>query len=178
MQRQKRKEYSSKDKNAQDIPTTNNKKIIEAKKSIETLQFFTTALTNGAFAHLVQGKHFESLGFSKLGEKYIGHYNEEMEWVKKFMGRINDLGGEVKIEEQKGRKLVKDPMEYLKADLDMQEKGVAMLYDCIKTLADDPTTYDIIKAYLADEEEDLYWSQEQIEIIEMIGRQNWLVKQM
>lgn len=34
------------------------------------------------------------------------------------------------------------------------------------------------EAYLADEEEDLYWSQEQIKMIEMIGRQNWLVKQM
>ncbi len=45
-------------------------------------------------------------------------------------------------------------------------------------LKDDPTTYDILEAYLADEEEDLYWSQEQIKMIEMIGRQNWLVKQM
>ncbi|MDY6385747.1 MAG: hypothetical protein SPL26_09490 [Bacteroidales bacterium] len=45
-------------------------------------------------------------------------------------------------------------------------------------LKDDPTTYDILEAYLADEEEDLYWSQEHIKMIEMIGRQNWLVKQM
>jgi bacterioferritin len=35
-----------------------------------------------------------------------------------------------------------------------------------------------LEAYLADEEEDLYWSQEHIKMIEMIGRQNWLVKQM
>lgn len=151
---------------------------MDAKKSIEALQFFITGLTNGAFAHLVQGKHFESLGFSKLGEKYIGHYDEEMGWVKKFMERINDLGGTVKIENQTGRDLVKDPVEYIKADLEIQKKGVAMLYDCVKGLADDPTTYDVMKAYLADEEEDLYWSQEQLEMIEMIGRQNWLVKQL
>jgi bacterioferritin len=35
-----------------------------------------------------------------------------------------------------------------------------------------------MKAYLADEEEDLYWSQEQVEMVEMIGRQNWLYKQL
>lgn len=151
---------------------------MDAKKSIEALQFFTTGLTNGAFAHLVQGRHFESLGFKKLGEKYVGHYDEEMGWVNKFIARINDLGGEVKIEDQKGRELVKDPVEYVKADLAIQEKGIALLYDCIKSLADDPTTYDILKAYLVDEEEDLYWSQEQIEMIEMIGRQNWLVQQL
>ncbi|MCI5559785.1 MAG: ferritin-like domain-containing protein [Phocaeicola sp.] len=151
---------------------------MDAKKSIEALQFFTTGLTNGAFAHLVQGRHFESLGFKKLGEKYVGHYDEEMGWVNKFIARINDLGGEVKIEDQKGRELVKDPVEYVKADLAIQEKGIALLYDCLKSLADDPTTYDILKAYLVDEEEDLYWSQEQIEMIEMIGRQNWLVQQL
>lgn len=151
---------------------------MDAKKSIEALQFFTTGLTNGAFAHLVQGRHFESLGFKKLGEKYVGHYDEEMGWVNKFIARINDLGGEVKIEDQKGRELVKDPVEYVKADLAIQEKGIALLYDCIKSLADDPTTYDILKAYLVDEEEDLYWSQEQVEMIEMIGRQNWLVQQL
>lgn len=151
---------------------------MDAKKSIEALQFFTTGLTNGAFAHLVQGRHFESLGFKKLGEKYVGHYDEEMGWVNKFIARINDLGGEVKIEDQKGRELVKDPVEYVKADLAIQEKGIALLYDCLKSLADDPTTYDILKAYLVDEEEDLYWSQEQVEMIEMIGRQNWLVQQL
>jgi bacterioferritin len=101
-----------------------------------------------------------------------------MGWVEKFMTRINDLGGEVKIEDQKGRELVKDPVEYVKADLAIQEKGVELLYKCMETLKDDPTTYDLMKAYLADEEEDLYWSQEQVEMVEMIGRQNWLYKQL
>ena len=151
---------------------------MDAKKSIEALQFLTTALTSGAFTHLVQGKHFEALGFSKLGEKYIAHYEEEMGWVKKFMTRINDLGGEVKIEASQGGDLVKDPVEYVKADLALQEKDIVMLYDCVKSLADDPTTYDILKAYLAADEEDLYWSQEQIDLIELIGRENWLVKQL
>lgn len=118
------------------------------------------------------------MGFTKLAEKYKEHYAEEMGWVEKFIARINDLSGEVKIEDQKGRPVVKDPIEYVKADLKIQEEGVEILYKCIADLKDDPTTYDILKAYLADEEEDLYWSQEQIEMIEMIGRQNWLVKQM
>jgi len=151
---------------------------MNANNSIQALQFFTTVLTNGAFAHLVQGKHFESMGFKTLGQKYVDHYAEEMEWVKKFMTRINDLGGEVKIEDQKGRELIKDPVEYVKVDLEIQERGVELLYKCMADLKDDPTTYDIFKAYLADEEEDLYWSQEQVQMVELIGRQNWLVKQL
>ncbi len=151
---------------------------MNAKKTIETLQMFTTGLTRGAFTHLVQGKHFESLGFATLGQKYVGHYDEEMGWVKKFMARINDLGGSVKIETQEGRELVKDPVDYVKADLALQQEGIELLYGCVANLSDDPTTYDLLKAYLADEEEDLYWSQEQLEMVEMIGRQNWLVKQL
>ena len=151
---------------------------MNANNSIQALQFFVTGLSNGAFAHLVQGKHFDSMSFKTLGKKYTDHYSEEMGWVEKFMTRINDLGGEVKIEDQKGRELVKDPVEYVKADLAIQEQGVELLYKCMETLKDDPTTYDLMKAYLADEEEDLYWSQEQVEMVEMIGRQNWLYKQL
>lgn len=101
-----------------------------------------------------------------------------MEWVEKFISRINDLGGELKIEDQKGRELIKDPVEYVKADLAIQEQGIEYLYKCVTDLKDDPTTYDILKAYLADEEEDLYWSQNALEMIQLIGRENWLVKQL
>ena len=34
------------------------------------------------------------------------------------------------------------------------------------------------KAYLKDEEEDLYWSQGAVELIEKIGTQNWLIMQI
>ncbi|WP_455074725.1 ferritin-like domain-containing protein [Prevotella fusca] len=135
-------------------------------------------MTNRAFAHLVQGKHFESMGLTILAKKYTGHYTEEMEWVEKFISRINDLGGEFKIEDQKGRELVKDPVEYIKADLAIQEKGVEILYNCMAELKDDSTTYDILKAYLADEEEDLYWSQGALDLIQLIDRENWLAKQL
>ncbi|MBR5087330.1 MAG: hypothetical protein IKX31_10040, partial [Muribaculaceae bacterium] len=60
----------------------------------------------------------------------------------------------------------------------IQEKGVEILYKCMAELHDDPSTYDILKAYLADEEEDLYWSQGQLELIEKIGAQNWFFTQL
>ena len=40
------------------------------------------------------------------------------------------------------------------------------------------STYDLLKAYLKDEEEDLYWSQGAVELIEKIGVQNWLLLQL
>lgn len=51
-------------------------------------------------------------------------------------------------------------------------------YKYMDNLKDDPTTYEIFKDYLADEEEDFYWSQGQINLIEMIGKENWLTSQI
>ena len=151
---------------------------MDKKKTIETLQFFVTGLSEGAFVHKMQGQIFKSQGFTRLGDKYIEHFTEEMGWVEKFVERILDLGGEVKAEGMKARDLIANPVEYVKADLKIQEAGVEMLYKCMETMHDDPTTYDIMKDYLKDEEEDLYWSQGALDMIECIGVQNWLLQQI
>ena len=151
---------------------------METKKSIEALQFFVTHLAEGAIVHKQQGMIFKSQGITKLGEKYIDHFNEEMGWVEKFTERILDLGGEVKFEGMKSRDLICDPVEYVKADCAIQGPSVEMLMKCMADLKNDPTTYDLMKAYLKDEEEDLYWSQGALELIEKIGTQNWLLLQL
>ena len=142
---------------------------MDKQKSIEALQFFVTGLSEGAFVHKVQGQIFK---------KYIGHYTEEMEWVEKFIDRILDLGGEVKVEKHEARALCYDPIEYIKEDLKIQEPGVELLRKCMGSVTEDYLTFDILKAYLADEEEDLYWSQGALEMIEKIGAQNWLIMQL
>ena len=130
------------------------------QKSIEALQFFVTHLAEGAIVHKQQGLIFKAQGIAKLGQKYIGHFNEEMGWVEKFT------------------ELILDPVEYVKADLAIQEPGVELLMKCMEGVKDDPTTYDLLKDYLKDEEEDLYWSQGAVELIEKIGTQNWLLLQL
>lgn len=130
------------------------------QKSIEALQFFVTHPAESAIVHKQQGLIFKAQGIAKLGQKYIGHFNEEMGRVEKFTERILDLGGDVK------------------ADLAIQEPGVELLMKCMEGVKDDPTTYDLLKDYLKDEEEDLYWSQGAVELIEKIGTQNWLLLQL
>ena len=147
---------------------------METKKSIEALQFFVTHLAEGAMVHKQQGMIFKAQGITKLGQKYIDHFNEEMGWVEKFTERILDLGGDIKFEGMKSRDLICDPVEYVKADLAIQQPGVEMLMKCMEGVKDDPITYDLLK----DEEEDLFWSQGALELIEKIGTQNWLMLQL
>lgn len=84
----------------------------------------------------------------------------------------------MKVEEHKSYELIGDPVEYLKADLLIQQPGVDLLRKCMSLVSEDATTYDIFKAYLLDEEEDLYWSESKVELIDRIGVQNRLVQQI
>ena len=146
--------------------------------TLKVSQMIVNELTSSAFVHKLQGMLFKSQGFTKLGQKYLDHYDEEMGWVEKYANRMIDLGCMPEVKLHYDMKLIGDAKAYIEADLKIQREGVEMLYNIMPTLANDPTTYDITKAYLADEEEDQYWSEEQLEMIEKIGVQNWLEKQV
>ena len=147
-------------------------------KTIQISQMIINELAGSAFVHKMQGQLFKSQGFTKLGEKYIGHYNEEMAWVEKYTERLLDLGYVPEVKVSSEAKLIEDPKAYIEADHKLQKEGVEILYKAMPELAGDPTTYDLTKAYLLDEEEDQYWDEEQLDLIEKIGYQNWLVKQL
>ena len=148
------------------------------QKSIEVLQAYATGLAAQSLQHKIESKVFAAQGFAKLGEKYAEHAEEEMDWVDKFIDHIIDLGGQPKVEAAPAMPVCNDPVEYIKADLAVSVKEVPALMELTSSLADDFKTYDILRDYALDEEEDMYWSQGQLELIEKIGLQNWLVKQL
>ena len=151
---------------------------MSAQNSIQILQAYATGLSAQSRQHKVQSQVFAAMGLNKLADKYAGHSKEEAEWVDKFVARIIDLGGEPKVETAPEQKIYKDVVEFLKADLAVSEKEVPALGQVTLSLAEDMTTFDLMKGYYQDEEEDMYWMQEQLELIELIGLQNWLVKQL
>ena len=151
---------------------------MDKQKSIQALQAYATGLAAQSLQHKVQSKIFASQGFSKLGEKYAEHAEEEMGWVDKFIDRIIDLGGTPKVEAAPAMPVTDDPVEYIKADLETSVREVPILMQLTTSLSDDFKTYDILRDYALDEEEDMYWSQGQLELIGTIGLQNWLAKQL
>lgn len=140
------------------------------------MQFFVTNLNAQLFQHKLQAKVFGSLGFHKLEAKYLDHAKEEAEFVDQFIDRLLDLGGELKQEAVEAQTLYKDPIEFLKADYKVSVDGIELLRKCIDGIKDDLTTFDMMKEYLKDEEEDMYWSEEQLGLIECIGAKPWLMK--
>lgn len=151
---------------------------MDKQKSIEALQYLVTELSNGAFTHLAQSRVFKSQGYGKLAQKFADHSKEEYEWVEKFMDRILDLDGCLKVEERKATNIINDPIEYMKAEYETQRSGVEFLTNCIGNLQGDITTYDLVKEYYKDEEEDLYTDENDLELIKKLGETNWLLSQL
>lgn len=151
---------------------------MDKQKSIAVLQGYATGLAAQSLQHKVESKIFGSQGFEKLAEKYADHAAEEMEWVDKFIERIIDLGGTPAVAAAPEMPVTNDPVEYIKSDLAVSEREVPILQQLTTTFVDDFKTYDLLRAYALDEEEDMYWSQEQLDLIQKIGLANWLTKQL
>lgn len=146
--------------------------------SIQMLQAFATGLSAQSYAHKVQGKVFASLGFTKLGKKYAEHATEEMSYVEKFIDRILDLGGSVKVEATPASEIFTEPIDFVKADYKVSVDNIPVLRQAMSAVAVDYVTFDIFKDYLKDEEEDMFWSEQQLDLVEKIGYQNWLIQQL
>ena len=147
-------------------------------KVIEGLQIIVTDLAQQADGHALQSRIFAAQGFSKLAEKYAEHATEERGWVEKCTDRLLELGVDVKLEAKKEGPVFKNPVEWVKYDLEVSKAGLAWLHEITEEARDDYTTFDILKAYYQDEEEDMYWGEAQLELIECIGKQNWILRQL
>ena len=149
---------------------------MDKQKSIEALQFFITNLNAQSFQHKLQAKIFGSMGYKKLEEKYLEHSEEEQGFVNQFIDRMLELGGELKQEAVSAQTLFQDPVEFLKVDNKVSVEGIELLRKCIDGIKDDLTTFDMMKEYLKDEEKDMYWTEEQLGLIEVIGLKHWIIK--
>ena len=143
------------------------------EKIVEGLQAIVTGLSQQADGHMIQSKIFAAQGFSKLAEKYSEHAAEERGYVEKCIDRILDLGCDVKNESKPESPICKDPIEWLKHDLQVSKDGLAWLKTIVDESKDDLTTFDLLKDYYKDEESDMYWAEQQLELVEKIGLQNW-----
>ena len=152
--------------------------MADRDKLIKGMQMIVTELSQQADGHAIESRLFGAAGLTKLQEKYAEHAEEERGYVIKLIDRILDLGGEVKLEAKKEGFVTKDPVEWLKYDLQVSKKGLEILKPLVEEARDDYSTFDILKEYYQDEEEDMYWGEQQLELIECIGVQNWILRQV
>lgn len=151
---------------------------MDKEKIISDLQIIVTNLAQQADGHLIQSRVFAAKGFSKLAEKYAEHAVEERGYVEKCVDRILDLGGAVKLEDKKSAPVYENPIDWIKYDLQVSVDGLKLVAQMLENAKEDVATYDLLKDYYKDEEEDMYWGEQQLELIDCIGTQNWIIRQL
>ena len=147
-------------------------------KVTDGLQMIVTELAQQADSHQIQSRIFASQGLTKLAKQYEEHAAEERGYVVKCIDRLIDLDCEVKLEAKSAAPVIWDAVDFLKHDLQISKHGLAWLKDVLCAAQDDPTTFDLLKAYYQDEEADMYQTEQQLALVDMIGKQNWFVQQL
>ena len=138
--------------------------MVQNEQLMKGLQAIVTNLAQQADGHAIQSRIFASQGFSKLADKYAEHAEEERGYVQKITDRILDLGGKVKNEAKPEMPVCDDAIEWVKIDLQISIDGLNALKPLVDMAIGDYVTYDILKEYYVDEEEDMFWGQQQLEI--------------
>ncbi len=66
----------------------------------------------------------------------------------------------------------------MKYDLQVSKDGLAWLAGLVEEARSDYATFDILRDYYMDEEKDMYESEQELALVECIGKTNWYAKQV
>ncbi len=151
--------------------------------SIEIIEHLNILLRNELTSmrqYFLHSTIFESWGFIKLAEKEKQELSEEMMHVEKISSRIMFLQGMPNFQETNPILTGSTVKEILEADLKLEKSGITDLKEAI-SLAEsqkDYATADLLEHILRDEEGHDDWITKQLNIIKLIGAENYLQKQI
>lgn len=130
--------------------------------------------------YMVHAEMCDDWGFTKLAEAVEKRAIEEMKHAEKLIGRILFLEGTPIVSQLKQMHIGAEAEQQFKNDHKSEEEAIRSYNDGIKlcTEADDHGTKDILQSILNDEESHIDWIEAQLDQVERIGIQNYLVEQI
>jgi bacterioferritin len=149
-------------------------KVIELLNAILTNEL--TAI-NQYFAHAKMCQHW---GYTALGNKMRAESIDEMRHAEQLMDRILYLEGIPNLQRLGKVRVGETVPEQFSVDLALEVEAVGFLNDGIVACAEakDNGSLELVKSILVSEEAHIDWIEEQQSLIENIGLQNYLAKQV
>jgi len=148
---------------------------------IDTLNTLLTNELSAADQYFIHSRMYEDWGFEKLFERIKHEAEEELEHASALVERILFLEGTPDVASREALNIGKDVPSMLKSDLAVEYDVGNQLKDAIALCEQqkDYQTREILEVLLRDTEEDhAYWLEQQLGLIDKIGVQNYLQKQM
>lgn len=148
---------------------------------IDTLNKLLTNELSAADQYFIHSRMYEDWGFEKLFERIKHEAEEELEHASALVERILFLEGTPDVASREALNIGKDVPSMLKSDLAVEYDVGKQLKDAIALCEKekDYQTREILEVLLRDTEEDhAYWLEQQLGLIDKVGVQNYLQKQM
>ena len=149
----------------------------------EVIRHLNVVLTNELTAinqYFLHSKMFKHWGYEKLGAKEYEESIDEMKHADMIIERILFLDGMPNVQEMHKIMIGEEPIESLKCDFQIEVKAIPDLKVAIQHCekVSDFVSRDIFRQILASEEEHYDWLETQLELVEKIGKENWLQSQL
>ena len=151
-----------------------NTQIIEALNGGLTIEL--TAINQ----YFVQAKMCQNWGLMRLGAKHFEESVGEMKHAEMLIDRIIFLEGTPEIARYDVIRVGTNVKEQFENDLVLEVKGVNAYNEAIALCieANDGGSRELMERILVDSEEHVDWLEAQLELIETIGIENYLVTQV
>ncbi len=148
-------------------------------QSIELLQGVLPILMKATQQHFLHATINMKKGYVKLGKRMLEEFQEETETAGKIAERILELGGKVRlVNADVELHIYENIEEQLRKECEFQFMSVDLLEKAIRGSELDLVTETFMTDYLANETNHAAWLKQQVDLIDEIGIQNYLSKQM
>ena len=150
------------------------------KRILEVLNGLLADELTGINQYMVHSEMCDDWGYGKLHSAIEKRAIEEMKHAEKLIGRILFLEGRPIVSTLNDIHIGGDVEKQLKNDLATEHEAVQHYNDGIRTAveAGDNGTRELLESILTDEEAHVDWLETQLDQIEQMGKQNYLVEQM
>ena len=131
--------------------------------------------------YLAHSRKFMDWGLTKLHERLDHEMTEELQHVDTIVNRMLFLEAEPDFSQQAKPEVGNDVVQMLQNDLDGEVLVARLLKETMRVCEEvgDYDTRDILQVLLHDTEMDhIYWLEQQLQLIDKIGLQNYLQTQM
>jgi len=151
-----------------------NQKVIDVLNDGLTIEL--TAINQ----YFVQSKMCKNWGLNRLGAKHFEESLGEMKHAEKLIDRIIFLEGVPEIARYDVIRVGTTVKEQLENDLELETKGVVAYNKAVDLCIQesDGGSRDLLEGILVESEEHVDWLEAQLDLIEKLGLENYLITQV
>ena len=151
-----------------------NEQVIEALNAGLTIEL--TAIN----AYFIHSKMCRNWGLNKLANHYYAESIEEMKHAEEIIDRILFLDGIPAISRYDVINVGDSPKQQIENAMALEIKGAATYNEGIKLCTDvkDNASRELMERMVVESEQSIDWAEAQLDLIKMVGIENYLAQQM